>query len=114
MGRIEASKGVGGPMDTNGRCDERASCLSSERVSEVQARLSRLEGHLRAIGRMLAEGRDCQSLLVQMAAVKSALNQVTVKLLEGYVEGCLVSGRMEEGRSLDQLKGALGLALKFS
>lgn len=101
-------------MNTNGRCEGQSSCLSEDRVTEVQARLGRLEGHVRAIARMLAEGRDCQSLLVQMAAVKSALNQVTVRLLEGYVEGCLVSGRAEQGTSLDQLKNALALALKFS
>lgn len=92
------------------------SCLARERVEELRGRLSRLEGHIRAINRMLEEGRDCQSLLLQVSAVKAALNQVTVKLLEGYVEGCLTcrptSISQEEG--LDQLKSALALALKFS
>lgn len=69
---------------------------------------------MRAVNRMLEEGRDCQSLLLQVAAVKSALNKVMAKMLEGYVEGCLVSGRFEQEERLDQLKNALSLALKFS
>jgi len=101
-------------MDAATWCEKRGSCLSPEQVAELRARLSRLEGHLHAIGRMLDEGRDCQGLLLQVAAVKSALNQVTIKLLEGYVEGCLSSGKAEEREPLDQLKAAMALALKFS
>ncbi|MBN1484275.1 MAG: metal-sensitive transcriptional regulator [Chloroflexia bacterium] len=90
------------------------SCLSAERVAELRARLNRLEGHVRAVNRMLEEGRDCQSLLLQIAAVKSALNKLTAKMLEGYIEGCLVGGYGKDGARLEQLKNALSLALKFS
>lgn len=95
-------------------CDGTGGCLPAEKVAQLQGRLSRLEGHIRAINRMLEEGRDCHSLLVQVSAVKSAINQVMVKMLEGYLEACLASGRVEEGESLEQLKSALGVALKFS
>ncbi len=95
-------------------CEGYQGCLPVERIDDLRARLSRLEGHVRAINRMLEQGRDCQSLLLQVSAVKSALNQVTVKLLESYVEGCITCGRASEGQPLDQLKNALGLALKFS
>jgi len=101
-------------MESATYCENRGSCLSAEQVAELRARLSRLQGHLHAISRMLDEGRNCRGLLLQVAAVKSALNQVTVKLLEGYVEGCLTSGKAEEGEPLDQLKAAMALALKFS
>ena len=70
-------------MESGELCEEKHSCLSAERVTELRARLSRLEGHIRAISRMLEEGRDCQSLLLQVAAVKSALNKATSKMLEG-------------------------------
>ncbi len=100
-------------MDTTRFCMN-GSCLAAEQVSDLRARLSRLEGHVRAISRMLEEGRDCQSLLLQVSAVKSALNQVTVKLLEGYVEGCTGGGQAVAGQPLEQLKSALALALKYS
>jgi DNA-binding FrmR family transcriptional regulator len=89
-------------------------CLAVERAADLRARLSRLEGHVRAVNRMLEEGRDCQSMLMQIAAVKAALNQVTAKLLEGYVEGCACGGHTPDGTTADQLKSALALALKFS
>lgn len=90
------------------------SCLAAERVVELRARLNRLEGHVRAIGRMLEDGRDCQSLLLQVSAVKSALNQVTVKLLEGYMECCAGGGHAVGDQTLERLKSALALALKYS
>jgi DNA-binding FrmR family transcriptional regulator len=100
-------------MDATRLC-ENESCLAAERMADLRARLSRVEGHVRAINRMLEEGRDCQSLLLQVSAVKSALNQVTVKLLEGYLDGCPGGGHAPDGMPMDQLKGALALALKFS
>ncbi len=101
-------------MEQTSSCESYGNCLSPEHVAELQARLSRLEGHIHAIGRMLSEGRDCRGLLVQVAAVKSALNQVTAKLLEGYLDGCVASGRAVQGEPLDALKAALAIALKFS
>lgn len=101
-------------MEQASSCESRGSCLSPEQVAELQARLNRLEGHIHAIARMLGEGRDCRGLLVQVAAVKSALNQVTAKLLEGYLDGCVASGRAVQGEPLDALKAALAIALKFS
>jgi DNA-binding FrmR family transcriptional regulator len=96
------------------RICESESCLAAERMDDLRARLSRLEGHVRAINRMLEEGRDCQSLLLQVSAVKAALNQVTVKLLEGYFEGCIGGGQALDSVPLEHLRSALALALKFS
>lgn len=96
------------------RLCESESCLAAERMADLRVRLNRLEGHVRAVNRMLEEGRDCQSMLLQVAAVKSALNQVAVKLLEGYMESCVGRARASQEVPLDQLKSALALALKFS
>ncbi|MGC8873214.1 MAG: metal-sensitive transcriptional regulator [Chloroflexia bacterium] len=101
-------------MEQASLCESRASCLSPEQVAEIQARLSRLEGHIQAIRRMLSEGRDCRGVLIQVAAVKSALNQVAIKLLEGYLDGCVATGRAVQGEPLDALKAAMAVALKFS
>ncbi len=93
---------------------ESSTCLAAERIREVQVRLNRLEGHIRAIGRMLEEGRDCRSLLMQISAVRAALDGVAAQLLEGYVEGCLEVGEAGQGRVQEPLKGALVLALRSS
>ncbi len=54
-------------------------------------RLSRIEGHVRKIKSMVEEGRDCPDLLVQLAAVRSAISKVGQVVLEDHVESCLLA-----------------------
>lgn len=54
-------------------------------------RLSRIEGHVRSIKTMVEEGRDCSDILVQIAAVRSAVTQVGRVVLEDHVESCLLT-----------------------
>jgi DNA-binding FrmR family transcriptional regulator len=52
--------------------------------------LSRIDGHICGIKKMVEEGRDCAELLIQIAAVRAALNKVSQILLEDHLETCLV------------------------
>ena len=56
----------------------------------VVNRLARIEGHIRSIKAMVEEGRDCADVLVQLAAVRAAVNQVGRVVLEDHVESCLL------------------------
>jgi DNA-binding FrmR family transcriptional regulator len=88
-------------------------CLDPELVENLQDRLSRIEGHVRGIERMLDDKEDYEALLVQTAAVKSALNQVIIKLLEGHMETCVADcARRGDVEALERLKTALALVLK--
>ena len=53
------------------------------------ARMSRIEGHVRSIREMLAEDRPCGDILIQLAAVKSALNQVARLVFEDHLDSCV-------------------------
>lgn len=53
-------------------------------------RLSRAIGHLESIKRMVEEGRDCSEVLVQLSAVKSAINNTGKVILKDHIEHCLV------------------------
>ena len=55
-------------------------------------RLSRIEGHVRGLRRMLAEHRECDDTVTQVSTVKSAVNQVAILLLEGDLETCVAEG----------------------
>lgn len=89
--------------------------LTPELEQDLINRLSRMEGHLRAIRRMLEKHQSCNQMLIQMGAVKAALNQSIIKLLEGHMETCVTrcvaAGDLEE---LNKLKKALALVLKRS
>lgn len=56
----------------------------------VLNRLSRAIGHLESIRRMVEEGRDCSEVLVQLSAVKSAINNTGKVILKDHIEHCLV------------------------
>jgi len=81
---------------------------------ELQNRLSRIEGHVRGVKRMLAEHASCEDLLIQLSAVRSALNQATARLLENHLETCVTDCvRAGQGeKALRELKGALSQVIK--
>ena len=53
-------------------------------------RLSRIEGHIRSIKKMVKEERDCSDVLVQLSAVRSAVDKVGRVVLEDHLESCLL------------------------
>jgi len=88
--------------------------LDPDVEEELQNRLSRIEGHVRGIKRMLGEHASCEDLLIQLSAVRSALNQATARLLENHMETC-VSECIRAGqgdKALRHLKGALAQVVK--
>ena len=56
-------------------------------------RLHRIEGQVRGVERMIEEDRYCIDVLTQIAAVKTALEQVAAKVLEDHVTHCVAEAR---------------------
>jgi DNA-binding FrmR family transcriptional regulator len=56
----------------------------------VLNRLSRAIGHLESVKKMVENGRDCSEVLIQLAAVRSALNNTAKVILKDHIEHCLV------------------------
>lgn len=88
--------------------------LDPEVEQELQNRLSRIEGHVRGVKRMLGEHASCEDLLIQLSAVRAAVNQATARLLENHMETCVAECvRAGEGeKALRHLKGALTQVVK--
>ncbi|HVK80711.1 MAG TPA: metal-sensitive transcriptional regulator, partial [Verrucomicrobiae bacterium] len=57
--------------------------------SDANARLKRIAGQVSGLQRMLAEDRYCVDVLLQVAAVRAALAEVSRVLLTQHVETCL-------------------------
>ena len=68
----------------------------AEDKGPIVKRLHRIEGQVRGIERMVEEDRYCIDILTQIAAVKTALEQVGAKLLEDHVTHC-VRGAIASG-----------------
>ena len=88
--------------------------LQPDLGDQLTKRLNRIEGHVRGVKRMLADQEDCESILVQTSAIRAALNQVIIKLLEGHMETCVTdcvrAGDTDE--ALHRLNAAMALVLK--
>ena len=56
----------------------------------VLNRLSRAIGHLESIRRMVEDGRDCSEVLIQLSAVKAAINNTGKVILQDHIEHCIV------------------------
>lgn len=67
---------------------------------DALARIKRISGQTNGIGRMIEEDRYCVEILHQIAAARSALDQLGVQILTGHVESCLLDAEEPERRPL--------------
>ncbi len=86
---------------------------SHKNTKAVINRMSRAIGHMEAIKRMIQENRDCSEVLIQIAAVKSAINGIGKIILEDHIGHCVVHA-VETGdqKVLDDLSTAIDKFLK--
>jgi len=67
-------------------------------------RISRIEGQVRGIGKMISEDVYCDDVITQIMAVRSALNSLSQQLFEAHLKSCIVE-QISSGSSgvLDEL-----------
>ena len=86
---------------------------SHEHTKAVLNRLSRAIGHLESIKKMVENGRDCSEVLIQLSAVKAAINNTGKVILQDHIQHCLVdaieSGDMKE---IEELNKAIDRLIK--
>ncbi|MEO1402616.1 MAG: metal-sensitive transcriptional regulator [Cyanobacteria bacterium J06635_1] len=87
---------------------------SEESIKHIVNRLSRIEGHIRGIKTMVQEERPCPDVLVQVAAVRGALDRVARLILDEHLSAC-ISRAVAEGdieTEITALKSALDRFLR--
>jgi DNA-binding FrmR family transcriptional regulator len=67
----------------------RAGESAMEQQTRILNRLARIEGQVRGVQRMIEEGKDCEQTLTQLAAIRSALDQVGIHLISSRMKDCL-------------------------
>lgn len=72
------------------------------------ARISKAIGHLQHVKLMIENDEDCADVLIQLSAVRSALNNLGKEIINEHVEHC-ISHAIEEGdtESLEEFKIAI-------
>ncbi len=78
-------------------------------VKSVINRLSRIEGHVRAVKTMVQEDRECPQVLIQIAAVRGALDRVARMILDEHLTACVARAAQEGNieQEIQELKAAL-------
>ena len=84
-----------------------------QNTKAVLNRLSRAIGHLEAVKAMVEEGRDCTQVLIQLAAVKSAINNTGKLILKDHLNHCMVeAAKSGDRKAFDDLNEAIDRFLK--
>ncbi len=63
--------------------------IPEEAVNDLTRRLRRIEGQIRGVQQMLADGRDCRDIVTQISAASKALDQAGFKLVATGLTWCL-------------------------
>lgn len=70
--------------------------LPPENLQAVSNRLRRAQGQLAGVLRMIEEGRDCQDVVTQLAAVSKALDRAGFAIIAAGLKQCLVESGGED------------------
>jgi len=88
---------------------EHAHVHDPESLQRILNRFARIEGHIRGIKTMIQDSRPCPDVLVQIAAVRGALDRVSRIILDEHLSECITRASKEgniEGE-IEELKAAL-------
>jgi len=80
--------------------------LEPDLVDNLARRLARIEGQVRAISKMIEEGRECRDIITQISAASTGLEQVGFRLLSSGMQRCLQDPKRgaKEGFTLDEVE----------
>jgi DNA-binding FrmR family transcriptional regulator len=81
---------------------------------QLLARLSRVEGQVRGVQRMVEDDRYCIDVLTQISAVQAALDKVALGLLDDHTRTCVIGAQDPERREerTQELMGAVGRLMR--
>lgn len=82
---------------------------NEDSLRRIVNRLARIEGHVRGIKMMVQESRPCPDVLVQIAAVRGALDRVSRVILDEHLTECIARAAREGNieAEIEELKAAL-------
>ena len=79
----------------------------------VLSRLAKADGHLQSVMRMIEDDRDCSEVLIQLAAVRSAINNAGKVLLRDHINECVTEAVLKnDTQELEELNKAIEQFIK--
>lgn len=87
--------------------------LHEQEKENLTKRLRKVSGQINGIEKMINDGRYCMDILQQLAAARSALNQVALLIMESHTKSCVVSA-IRENRSEEAIAELMNVLAKFT
>ena len=75
-----------------------------EQIQAISTRMKRANGQMTAVIRMLEEGKSCDEVVTQMAAVSKAINTAAFTLISASLKECLIDGKRNSKDVTEQLQ----------
>lgn len=71
-------------------------------TKKILTRLKTVRGHVAAVERMIEEGKTCEEILLQLVAIRSAVQKVSVVVAQHYANTCMVEA-LEKGENQQEV-----------
>lgn len=95
------------------KCCHKTKERSEKEYKDLINRLSRIEGQVRGIKKMVENDAYCTDILVQVSAVNSALNSFNKVLLSNHIRTCVANDICEgKEETIDELVNTLQKLMK--
>ncbi|MFZ5633797.1 MAG: metal-sensitive transcriptional regulator [Bacillota bacterium] len=82
--------------------------------NELLTRLKKIEGQVRGVQKMIQDYRDCGDIVTQLAAIKAAVNRVSITVLACHLSDKIKSDLHESKDVKDSLSEFMSVFKKFS
>lgn len=100
------------PPSRTGQVNVTMTSLTDNDQADLQMRLRRIEGQIRGIMGMLAEGKSCEEVVTQILAARAGMDRVAAEVLRCHVSEAMTTRPPEEAR--DAVLRAIALLNKVS
>jgi DNA-binding FrmR family transcriptional regulator len=89
--------------------------MNKDIKAEAAKRLTRIEGQVRGLGRMVEEDRYCIDIVTQISAVRAALRRLEEEILKDHVSHCVEhainsGNKADQRRKIEELMAVVGRA----
>ena len=90
-------------MESCPHCMNKHTPRNEEQMKDLKIRLNRINGQINGVSKMIDENRYCSDILMQIAAIEKALEQVGYIVLKEHLESCVVDDiKKDDLSSLDE------------
>ncbi len=94
--------------EKKGTQEEHMHAHTHAHTKAVLNRMAKIIGHMESIKTMVENDRDCSEVLIQLAAVKSAISGVSRVILKDHMDHCIVDAvRDNDTKAIEELKAAV-------